>query len=66
MALFLQLLTEDDLRDLSVEERGTLRAAFYHALYNNQAIKGELTVAIRRSLAAIRAQRQSPPAQPGG
>jgi hypothetical protein len=66
MALFLQLLTEDDLRDLSVEERGTLRATFYHTLYNNQAIRGELSVAIRRSLDGIRARRPSPSTQTGG
>ena len=40
MALFFQLLTEEELRTLTVEQLARLRAAFYHELYTNQAIRG--------------------------
>ncbi len=43
MALFFQLLTEEELRTLTVEQLATLRAAFYHELYTNQAIRRELS-----------------------
>ena len=39
MALFFQLLTGEELRTLTVKQRATLRAAFYHELYTNAAIE---------------------------
>lgn len=62
MALFFQLLTEEELRTLTVEQLATLRAAFYHELYTNAAIKRELGVRVARALATIRGdQGQAPP-----
>ena len=62
MALFFQLLTEEELRDLTVEQLATLRAAFYHELYTNEAIKRELSTRISRTLRAIRGESaQEPP-----
>ena len=62
MALFFQLLTEEELRDLTVEQLATLRAAFYHELYTNEAIKRVLSTRISRTLATIRGeQEQEPP-----
>ena len=46
MALFFQLLTEEQLRDLTVEQLARLRAAFYHELYTNRTIRN----ALRRSV----------------
>ena len=56
MALFFQLLTEEELRGLTVEQLATLRAAFYHELYTNEAIKIELSTRISRTLSTIRGE----------
>jgi hypothetical protein len=53
MALFFQLLTEEELRNLTVEQLARLRAAFYHELYTNEAIKRELSARIARALDAL-------------
>ena len=58
MALFFQLLSENELRDLSREELETLKAAFYHTLYTNETIKRELGATVSQRLAAIRAARE--------
>ena len=54
MALFFQLLTEEELRNLTVEQLARLRAAFSHELYTNSAIRRELSTRIARTLALIR------------
>ena len=53
MALFFQLLTEEELRNLTVEQLARLRAAFYHELYTNEAIRRELSARIARTLGII-------------
>jgi hypothetical protein len=50
MALFFQLLTEEELGNLTVEQLARLRAAFYHELYTNEAIRRELSARIARAL----------------
>jgi hypothetical protein len=60
MALFFQLLSEGEIRDLSSEELATLKAAFYHALYTNETIKRELGTTVAQKLQAIREARQGP------
>ena len=42
MALFFQLLTEEELRNLTVEQLARLRAAFYHELYTSRTIRNAL------------------------
>ena len=62
MALFFQLLTEEELRALTVEQLATLRAAFFHELYTNEAIRRELGARVARTLEAMRGdQEQEPP-----
>jgi hypothetical protein len=61
MALFLQLLTPEEVLDLSAEELRILRTAFYHTLYNNMLIKRQLTDTISETLAVIRARREGSP-----
>jgi len=58
MSLFFQLLTEEELRDLTVEQFATLKAAFYHELYTNEAIKRELSTRISRTLRTIRGESE--------
>jgi len=62
MAFLFQLLSESDLRDLSPEELERLKAAFYHSLYTNVAIRRELSITVSQALEAIRERR--PPAEP--
>jgi hypothetical protein len=57
MALFFQLLSENELRDLRRDELEMLKAAFYHTLYTNETIKRELGATLNERLAAIRAAR---------
>ena len=63
MALFFQLLTEEELRHLTVEQLARLRAAFYHELYTNEAIRRELSARIARTLEDIGGAQgqESPP-----
>ena len=61
MALFFQLLTEEELRTLTVEQLATLRAAFYHELYTNEAIRRELSARVARTLDAIRGEQGQEP-----
>ncbi len=56
LALFFQRLTEEELRDLTVEQLATLRAAFYHELYMNEAIRRERSTRISRTLTTIRGE----------
>jgi hypothetical protein len=58
MALFYQLLSENELNDLSPDELEALKAAVHHALSTNETIKRELGVTVARKLEAIRAARQ--------
>ena len=70
MALFFQLLTEEELRNLTVEQIKRLRAAFLHELSTNEAIRRELSTRISRTLATLRGEQEqeSPPSggAPGG
>jgi hypothetical protein len=59
MALFLQLLSENELRELSVEELKALKVAFYHTLYTNETIKRELGATVSQTLQTIRQRRQA-------
>jgi hypothetical protein len=69
MALFFQLLTEEELRTLSVEQLARLRAAFYHELYTNQAIRRELSRRVAQTLTNLRGEQrqgqQTDDAEPG-
>ena len=58
MALFFQLLTEEELRNLTVEQIKRLRAAFYHELSTNEAIKEEFRKKISQALADIRGEQR--------
>ena len=60
MALFFQLLTEEELRTLTVEQLERLRAAFLHELSTNEAIRRELSARIARTLAALRGEQEPP------
>ena len=62
MALFFQLLTEEELRNLTVEQIKRLRAAFDHELSTNEAIKRALSARVARTLDTIRREQgQGPP-----
>jgi hypothetical protein len=69
MALFFQLLTEEELRTLTVEQLARLRAAFYHELYTNQAIRRELSRRVAQTIATLRGgqrqEQQTDDAEPG-
>jgi hypothetical protein len=69
MALFFQLLSEEELRSLTVEQLARLRAAFYHELYTNQAIRRELSRRVAQTLTALRGEQrqgqQTDDAEPG-
>jgi len=70
MALLFQLLSEEDLRDLTVEQLEKLKAIFRHTLYTNPAIRRELSNKVSQALETMRAE-QEPPQQsdvekPGG
>ena len=54
MALFFQLLTEEELRNLTVEQIKRLKAAFDHELATNEAIKRALSARVARTLDTIR------------
>jgi hypothetical protein len=60
MALFFQLLSERELAELSAEELETLKAAFYHALYNDPTIRRQLGGKVSETIDRLRAQRQTP------
>ena len=67
MGLLFQLLTEEELRHLTVEQLARLRAAFYHELYTNEAIRRELSARIARTLEEMGGgQEQEPPPSGGG
>ena len=57
MALFFQLLSDEELRGLRPEEIEALKVTFYHTLYTNEAIKRELAIAVSQRLRAIRESR---------
>jgi hypothetical protein len=57
MALFFQLLTEEELRNLTVEQIKRLKAAFDHELSTNEAIKRALSARVTRTLDAIRREQ---------
>jgi hypothetical protein len=57
MSLFFQLLTEEELRTLSVEQIKRLRAAFSHELATNEAIKRALGARVTRTLDLIRGEQ---------
>jgi len=57
MALFFQLLTEEELRNLTVEQIKRLKAAFDHELFTNEAIKRALSARVARTLDAIRREQ---------
>jgi hypothetical protein len=59
MGLFSQCLTPADLRDLTVGELETLKAAFFRELHTNETIKDELRHRLAQTLDMIRAQRSS-------
>jgi len=61
MALFFQLLTEEELRNLTVEQIKRLRAAFDHELSTNEAIKRALSARVARTLDAIRGEQGQEP-----
>ncbi len=61
MALFFQLLTEEELRTLTVEQIKRLRAAFDHELSTNEAIKRALSARVARTLDAIRGEQGQEP-----
>jgi hypothetical protein len=69
MALFFQLLTEEELRTLTVEQIKRLKAAFDHELSTNEAIKRALGARVTRTLDTIRAEQaqaqQADDAEPG-
>jgi hypothetical protein len=69
MALFFQLLTEEELRTLTVEQLARLRAAFYHELYTNQAIRRELSRRVAQTLTTLHGEQrqgqQADDAEPG-
>jgi hypothetical protein len=65
MALFFQLLTEEELRDLTVEQIRRLRAAFYHELSTNEAIKRALSARVARTLDIIRGEQGQEPQTSG-
>jgi hypothetical protein len=60
MALFFQLLSREELNNLSPEELQTLKATFYHTLYTNEAIRRELATAVAQRLQALLEARQEP------
>ena len=57
VALFFQLLTEEELCDLTVEQLARLRAAFYHELFPHEAIRRERSTRISRTLRTIRGEQ---------
>ena len=57
MALFFQLLTEEELRNLTVEQIKRLKAAFDHELSTNEAIKRALSARVARTLDTIRREQ---------
>jgi hypothetical protein len=57
MSLFFQLLTEEELRTLTVEQIKRLRAAFSHELATNEAIKRALGARVTRTLDLIRGEQ---------
>ena len=57
MALFFQLLTEEELRTLTVEQLERLRAAFYHELSTNEAIKRALSTRVAQTLTTIHGEQ---------
>ena len=61
MALFFQLLTEEELRNLTVEQIKRLRAAFFHELSTNEAIKRALSARVARTLDTIRREQGQEP-----
>jgi hypothetical protein len=61
MALFFQLLTEEELRNLTVEQIKRLRAAFFHELSTNEAIKRALSARVARTLETIRGEQAQGP-----
>ncbi len=65
MALFFQLLTEEELRTLTVEQIKRLRAAFDHELSTNEAIKRALSARVARTLDAIRGEQGQEPQTSG-
>jgi hypothetical protein len=66
MALFLQLLSESDILDLSVDELETLKAAYYRTLYTNEAIQRELAATVARVRETIRERREGSTLPPTG
>jgi hypothetical protein len=53
MALFFQLLTEEELRNLTVEQLKKLKAVYYHTLATNPTIKRVLGEKISQALSDI-------------
>ncbi len=70
MALFFQLLTEEELRNLTVEQLKKLRAAFNHELSTNPAIRRALSERVSRTLDTLRGEQgqeqQTNDDKPGG
>jgi hypothetical protein len=58
MGILFQFLSEEDMKDLTVEQLAKLRALFYHTLHTNEVIKEEFRRKISQALANIRAEQR--------
>jgi hypothetical protein len=58
MGILFQFLSEDDVKNLTVEQLAKLRALFYHTLHTNEVIKEEFRRKISQALADIRAEER--------
>ena len=57
MGILFQFLSEDDVKNLTVEQLAKLKALFYHTLHTNEVIKEEFRKKISQALADIRGEQ---------